>query len=54
MVKRTMVKWNNDNEQECHRVCDGVCPEYVMEKDRVINGVGGCTEYWLDRVGPEY
>ena len=35
-----MVKWNNDNEQECHRVCDGVCLEYVTEKDRVINSVG--------------
>ena len=28
--------------------------EFVMEKDRVIGGVGGGTEYWLDGVGPEY
>ena len=28
--------------------------EFVMEKDRVIDGVGGRMEYWLDRVGPEY
>ena len=54
MIKRTMVKWNNDNEQECHGVCDGVCPEYVMEKDRVIGSVGGHTEYWLDGVVLEY
>ena len=28
--------------------------EFVTEKDRVISSVGGCMEYWLDRVGPEY
>ena len=49
-----MVKWNNDNKRECHGVCDRVCPEYVMEKDGVIDGVGGCMEYWLDGVCPEY
>ena len=49
-----MVKWNNGNEQECHGVHDGVCLEYVMEEDRVMDGVGECMEYWLDRVGPEY
>ena len=54
MIMRTMVKWNNDNEWECHGVCDGVCLEYVTEKDRVIDSVGGCMEYWLDRVCPEY
>ena len=54
MMRRTMVKWNNGNEQECHRVHDGVCLEYVIEEDRVIDSVGECTEYWLDRVGLEY
>ena len=54
MIKRTMVKWNNDNEQECHGVYDEVCLEYVMEKDGVIDSVGGHTEYWLDGVCPEY
>ena len=28
--------------------------EYVTEKDRVIDSVGGCTEYWLDGVCLEY
>ena len=28
--------------------------EFVAEKDRVISGVGGHTEYWLDGVGLEY
>ena len=49
-----MVKWNNDNEQECHGVCDGVCLEYVTEKNGVIDDVGGCMEYWLDGVCLEY
>ena len=28
--------------------------EYVTEKDRVIDSVGGHMEYWLDGVCPEY